>query len=145
MPDLILEATGIDVSELISRYAEGREDPPLVELFALHGITLKAKDTQKEPSLDVRFKQSQGELHLATVYEHGAAHVAGLSAGDVLVAVDGLRVQTQAQLEQQLATYLVGKTVPVHVFRRDELRSYSVTLTPSIQKQFEFTDCHESN
>lgn len=145
MPDLILEATGIDVNELIARYAEGREDPPLVELFALQGITLKAKDTQKEPSLDARFKQSHGELHLATVYEHGAAHVAGLSAGDVLVAVDGLRVQTQAQLEQQLATYPVGKTVPVHVFRRDELRSYSVTLTPSIQKQFEFTDCHESN
>lgn len=145
MPALILEATGVDVSELIQRYAEGREDPPLVDLFALHGTTLKEKPAPTTPSLDVRLKQSPQELSIATVYEHGAAHLAGLSAGDILVAVNGLRVQTQAQLEQQLITHCQADSVKIHVFRGDELRSYHVKLSSSALKQFEFTHHHEPN
>ena len=137
MPDLILEATGIDVSEPISRYAEGRGSA-LGRAVCLHGITLKAKDTQKEPSLDVRFKQSQGELHLATVTS---------TAQPMLQAYPRERFsgcRWSACADTSAARAAVGdvsrrQTVPVHVFRRDELRSHSVTLTPSIQKQFEFT------
>ncbi len=145
MPALILEATGVDTSELIHRYAEGREDPPLVDLFALHDIILQKKSTSTTPSLDVRLKQNQQDVELATVYENGAAHLAGLSAGDVVIAINGLRVQSASQLEQLLGTYPMGSQVECHVFRRDELRTYKVTIQPSIIESFEFINHHESD
>jgi predicted metalloprotease with PDZ domain len=64
---------------------------------------------------------------LAVVHEGGAAQKAGLSAGDVLIAIDGLRV-TGANLDGLLARYLPGAKVEVHAFRRDELRRAEVKL-----------------
>jgi predicted metalloprotease with PDZ domain len=52
---------------------------------------------------------------------------AGLSAGDTLVAVDGLRV-TGADADQRLRALPVGREVQVHAFRRDEL--LTCTLVP---------------
>jgi predicted metalloprotease with PDZ domain len=69
-----------------------------------------------------------GQTQLATVYEGGAAHKAGLSAGDTLVAIDSLRVADHASLDRLLKAYRAGDTVTVHVFRRDELRSFTLTL-----------------
>jgi predicted metalloprotease with PDZ domain len=61
------------------------------------------------------------------VHEGGAAHAAGLSAGDLLVAIDGLRV-TPGNLDTLLSRYKVGAAVEVHAFRRDELHTFRVTL-----------------
>jgi predicted metalloprotease with PDZ domain len=63
------------------------------------------------------------------VHEGGAAHAAGLSAGDLVMAVDGLRVSgASGGLDAMLARYKVGDTVQVHAFRRDELMTFSVKL-----------------
>jgi predicted metalloprotease with PDZ domain len=63
------------------------------------------------------------------VHEGGPAHQAGLSAGDVVIAIDGLRVNgNPPNLDQLFARYRVGDTVTVHAFRRDELLSFEVTL-----------------
>jgi predicted metalloprotease with PDZ domain len=75
---------------------------------------------------------------LTQVHEGGAAHQAGLSAGDIVIAVDGLRVNgNPSNLEQLFARYRVGDAVTVHAFRRDELMSFEVTLqgdrAPSVQ------------
>jgi predicted metalloprotease with PDZ domain len=61
------------------------------------------------------------------VYEGGAAHLAGVSAGDVLVAIDGLRV-TGTNLDGVLSRYRAGDTVALHVFRRDELLPLNLRL-----------------
>jgi predicted metalloprotease with PDZ domain len=63
------------------------------------------------------------------VHEDGAAHRAGLSAGDLLVAVDGLRVAgNPGSLDGLLSRFKVGDTVTVHAFRRDELMTFDVIL-----------------
>lgn len=146
MPALIKEATGIDCADLIQRCAEGREDPPLAALFALHQIQLRPKSQTSALActLNVQYKEQNNALHIATVYEHGVAHAAGLSAGDIIVALDGLRVQTQKQLEQLLSAYSPGQTVHFHVFRRDELRCYPVILAALGSEDFELIIQHES-
>lgn len=53
--------------------------------------------------------------------------MAGLAAGDLLLAIDGLRV-TPATLEKQLARHRLGDTITVHAFRRDELMKFTVCL-----------------
>lgn len=128
MAGLVLEATGVDASDFIERYAHGREDVPLEPLLASQGISLSWKAASTLPTLDVRTRVVQDEVHLATVYEGGAAHEAGLSAGDVLVAVNGLRVTRDGGVERLLSAYQAGQVVQVHVFRRDELRAFDVVL-----------------
>ena len=128
MPALIREATGFDATAFLARYADGREDVPLADLFASQGIALTWKAANDQPSLDARLRSVSGQCSIATVYESGAAHRAGLSAGDLIVAVGGLRVQDEKSLLKLLARWQPGDTVEIHVFRRDELRRFELTL-----------------
>ena len=57
----------------------------------------------------------------------------GRPAGDVLVALDGLRVTPQA-LPQLLARYRPGDTATVHYFRRRELHAIVMTLQAPAKK-----------
>ncbi|WP_094809743.1 M61 family metallopeptidase [Bordetella genomosp. 12] len=127
-PALVREATGVDARRFIQRYAYGRADVPLTELLAPHGVEVRWKTASPIPSMDVRTRKQADSLVLATVFEGGAAHRAGLSAGDVLVAIDGLKVEAPAGLDVLLSQYRPGDRVLVHVFRRDELRAYRLRL-----------------
>jgi len=129
LPGLVEEATGVDARRYIARHAYGTADVPLAELLAPQGVSLQWKPASNLPSLDARTRKQGDSLVLATVFEGGAAHRGGLSAGDVLVAIDGLRVDAPAGLELLLAQYRPGDRVRVHVFRRDELRAFDVRLS----------------
>ena len=129
MADLVLEATGVDASDFIARHAYGREDVPLESLLANQGISLSWKASSTAPSLDIRTRANHDEVQIATVYEGGAGHRGGLSAGDTLVAVNGLRVSRDGALERLLSAYQPGQAVSIHVFRRDELRQFEVVLS----------------
>jgi predicted metalloprotease with PDZ domain len=129
MPALIQEATGVDVTDFLARHVDGTEDVPLAELLQTQGITLTVTPASALPAMGVRAARQGEEWRLATVYEGGAAHRAGLSAHDVLVAVDGLRVSGSAGLDPHLARHRIGDVVDVHVFRRDELQHFRVQLT----------------
>jgi predicted metalloprotease with PDZ domain len=61
------------------------------------------------------------------VFDGGAAQQAGLSAGDLLLAVDGLRV-VPGKLETRLGRYRAGDAVVMHAFRRDELMRFELVL-----------------
>ena len=127
---LVAEATGVDLGRLFDDAVYGTRDVPLVELFVPFGVTL-VPETEKgaRVSLGVRTNKEKesADCTLAVVYEGGAAQKAGLSAGDVLVALDGLRV-TRTSLDGLLARYRPGDKVMVHAFHRDELRAVSVTF-----------------
>lgn len=128
MPGLILEATGVDTTEFIQRHAYGREDVPLEELLPQQGISLSWKAASSTPSLDTRLRTLHGETQIATVHEGGSAHAAGLSAGDMLLAINGLRVSDAASVDRLLGAYKPADSVDIHVFRRDELRTFQVKL-----------------
>lgn len=127
-PALVREATGVDVRRFVARHAYGTADVPLDELLTAAGVKVQWKPASPIPSMDVRVRKQGDGLALATVLDGGAAHKAGLSAGDVLVAVDGLRVDAPAGLDVLLSQYRSGERVSVHVFRRDELRVFTVRL-----------------
>jgi predicted metalloprotease with PDZ domain len=69
-------------------------------------------------------------VKLTHVLDGGGAQAAGLSAGDLVIACDGLRVSQQA-LDKMLARKLVGDSLTIHAFRRDELLSRMVVLSES--------------
>ncbi|KAF1028584.1 MAG: hypothetical protein GAK40_00874 [Burkholderia plantarii] len=125
--DLIAEATGVSLGRLFDEAVSGTRDLPLGALFEPFGVAL-APDAGPgaKPSIGARVRGG-ADSALVVVHEGGAAHRAGLSAGDVLVAVDGLRV-TGANLDALLARYRPGDKIEVHAFRRDELRVVSLKL-----------------
>ncbi|MBA5639875.1 M61 family metallopeptidase [Duganella sp. LX20W] len=121
------EISGLRLKSFFDKYVRGTADLPLAKLLAPVGIKLADERKSAKPSLDVNPGRDGNDCKLSAVHEGGAAHRAGLSAGDVLVAVDGLRA-THANLDGLLARYAVGATVEVHAFRRDELMAFQVTL-----------------
>jgi predicted metalloprotease with PDZ domain len=126
-PALLREATGVTLDAPLARWVDGTADLPLAKLLAPFGVSLSFAAADKAPTLGVRTASRGGELAIATAYTGGAAHRAGLSAGDVLVACDGLRVDEKS-LKSLLARRRAGDTVAVHAFRRDELMRFEAVL-----------------
>ena len=124
---IFAEATGVQLGELFAEAVHGTRDLPLDTLLAPFGVTL-APELEKngKPSLGARVRGG-ADCTLAAVHDGSAAQKAGLSAGDVLIALDGLRV-TGSNLDSLLSRYLPGAKVEVHAFRRDELRTAQVKL-----------------
>jgi len=123
------EVSGMRLKSIFDRYIRGTEDIPLAKLYAPFSVKVTDERKNARPSLDAGIGRDAGGAKLTQVHEGGAAHQAGLSAGDVLIAVDGLRVNgNPSNLDGLFARYRVGDTVTVHAFRRDELMTFDVTL-----------------
>lgn len=128
------DVTGLSLKPLLDRAVKGTQDLPLEAVLQQFGVSLNNKNKQRV-SLAVRTTRDGNDCKLASVYENGVAHQAGLSAGDVLVALDGIRV-TAGNLDALLARYRSGDAVTVHAFRRDELMAFQVLLKPDTAPQF---------
>lgn len=127
------ELSGLRLGRFFAAAVHGTGELPLRPLLARFGVRLvwETDNPGNAVSLDVKTTGDGNEVKLSTVYDGGAAQQAGLAAGDVLVAIDGLRV-TPKSLTPQLARHQPGDTLKVHAFRRDELMSFDVRLaTPA--------------
>lgn len=129
------EITGLRLKPIFDLAVRGTRDLPLAEAFAAVGIDLADRRKAVAPSMAVRTQRDGSHCKLGAVHEGGAAHKAGLSAGDVLVAIDGLRV-TSDNLDGLLQRYRVGDVISVHAFRRDELMQVELRLEPDAAPQF---------
>jgi predicted metalloprotease with PDZ domain len=126
---LFEEVSGVRLRNMFDRYVRGTEDLPLAKLYAPFGVKLVDERKGSKPSLDANVGRDTGGAKLTGVHEGGPAHQAGLSAGDIVIALDGLRVTgNPSNLDALLGRYKVGDKVTVHAFRRDELMVFEVTL-----------------
>jgi len=133
---LAIEITGQDLTAFFDAHVRGFEDPPLQEQLAQLGICLRlrqmknskdqggfvkqASEDQSVVSLGVKFLPNVNEVKIQQVFDNGAAHKAGISAGDELLAIDGIKC-TQQNIESLIAACPTDKRTNVHLFRRDEL------------------------
>jgi predicted metalloprotease with PDZ domain len=129
------KAAGNAVHDYLQHAVYARGDIDLVGLFASVGITLSWRNvgTNKseepaQPSLNAKISSDgSGDAKLTQVFDEGAAQRAGLSAGDTIVAIDGLRVNA-GNIERRVKTYAVGQQIEVVAFRRDEMLTCRVKL-----------------
>lgn len=124
---LFNEATGLQLDAWLERALESTHDLPLAELLQKTGFTLKPIRSTSPPGLGVRLREDSHTVRLGCVYEDSPAQRAGLSAGDILIAMDGLRIKPN-QMNTLLNRYQVGDKVELHVFRRDELCVFQLQL-----------------
>jgi predicted metalloprotease with PDZ domain len=139
------EATGLRLRPFFNRALRSTAELPLGEMLAWVGIAMDirpaesagdrggkkspkpARELAKRVVLGARTADDVLGVKLTHVYDSGAAQATGLSAGDVIVALDGLRL-TAKNLDKRLASRAPGDAVQVHAFRRDELLVRSLTL-----------------
>ncbi len=122
-----------DLSEFWQLCLYSTQELPFAELLQAQGVEVEYKydnvATKASASLGVRGQMNDGGFQIQNVWTGGAAEAAGLSAGDVLVAFDGLKVT--AQLEKTVSSYAIGTKVEIHFFRRDELMKTQIVLLAS--------------
>ena len=129
------KVSGLDLGDFFARVVHGTDDPELAPLFKHLGIEMnlrapgQGKTTDPVPAtLGVKQGvEANGEVKLLQVFDGGAAQAAGLSAGDIVIAIDGLRI-TAANFDKRIKSYPVGSVIELIAFRRDELMRLSVTL-----------------
>lgn len=141
-PAIVREATGITMKRQIDDWAYGTSDLPLVRLLKRAGVDMSRVAGAIRPTLGAKIA-SGNECRLAQVHDGGAAQQSGLSAGDLLVALDGLRI-TASNLDALLTRYAIGDTVQIHAFRRDELMVFEVALTESGHGSYKLTCLEKS-
>lgn len=133
------QVSGLDLRAFFAQAIDGTEDLPLADYLADVGVawTLRAaeglsdkggKPAAKTPSAYLGLRLAEGEARVSHVTPGGPAHAAGIAAGDVLLALDGLKF-ARAQADKTLTQLAVGAHVRVHAFRRDEL--YETVVTPA--------------
>lgn len=138
---LAAEVSGLNLSVFFETALRGTEDLPLESLLAGIGIryALRVSESSEDKggkpgkgkapraTLGLRLVPNEKEAKISQVFDGGAAQLAGLSAGDSLIAVDGIRV-TANNLERTIESCVVETIALVHAFRRDELKEFKVTL-----------------
>ena len=122
------ECANLDLSRFFADYVNGTRELPLKKLLAAFGITLESENA-KIPSLGVKTASENGEVKLVTVFDGGAAQHAGLASGDILLAINGLRV-APTNLDKLLGRLQAGDAINIHAFRRDELIECRLRLDP---------------
>lgn len=139
---LASEIAGHDLSDYFQSVLYGTSDVPLDELFPYFGIEFKLRpatglkdlggpvDTERfPPNLGVNARTTdQKTVRVTHVWHERPAYFAGLSAGDELIALDGLRLMSAEDLDAALKQYAPGDTLEISYFRRDELNTATVTL-----------------
>jgi len=129
------EASGLKLERLLREWTEGTRDPDFARLLAPFGIRFEPRPALDSPHfalLGIRLADGR----LQHVFDGAPAQRAGLSAGDALVALDGLRATEAGGIDRLLARYQPGEVVRVHAFRRDELMAFDVTLAQRAPSKF---------
>jgi predicted metalloprotease with PDZ domain len=140
------QCTGASLREFEAKYVNGTDEIDWSSALATVGVmcesrvSLNATDrggpAAGSPEMHLRqwgmIVNDAGDATLRYVLNESAAHRAGLCAGDVLVAIDGLRATRNAIAKHPLR-FAVGDTIKIDYFRHDVLNTAQLTI-PAPQK-----------
>jgi len=119
--EIVREATGLSVARILSRWVEGTGDLPLAQSLKELGIRMSLKSQDNAAArLGLRLSESGGRLRVTSVIQDGTANRAGVSAGDEIVAINGIRADLSL-LNRRVTRTAPDHRIRAHLFRRDEL------------------------
>ena len=138
------EVSGQSFGDFFAQYLDTTEDLPLNELCQPIGMNLKSriadslddlggipsKNNHASPvfNLGARFIPDPSGIRVQFIFDDGDLQRAGVAANDVIIAINGLKA-SKDNLASLLTPYNIGDQIALHIFRRDELMHFNVTLT----------------
>ncbi len=149
--EFLAEHYQLHVGAFIDRAVNTTEDLPVESLLQHVGITIERSAPQDDSSiagkvaseplpvaLGAKLKASSAGLEVQVVYADEAAHEAGLSAQDRIIAIDNLQA-TDSSMREIFSRYQPGDRVTVHAFRRDQLLALELRWQAPKQTNFVLT------
>ncbi len=134
---VVLRATGCKLNNEIVRWAYKPGELPVKALLETSGIQWTEK-LEAAPDLGLKLVQRGSELVVASAYSGRPGQVAGVSAQDIVVAIDGLKA-TDVTVKNWLGRQRAGARVQLTVFRRDELMNFSIKLGKPLVSSVQLT------
>ena len=126
LKSVIEEVAELDLGDFFAWYIDGVDELPIEEYLKYFGLQLK-KDNNEWPDVGMNVISENNKQIIKFVENQGPAQLAGLDAGDELLAIDGFRVNAD-KLSYRLKDYQPGDVLEVTVFHQDELITRQLTL-----------------
>ena len=124
--ELANELTGDDWSEQINHLINTTDELPLDQLFPEFGLSYTLNHDKSLP-FGLKLADKPEGVLIQSARRDGSGVLAGLSANDVIVAIDGLKATAKLveKYAKQDGTYIV------YAFRRDEFMQFEVKASGS--------------
>jgi predicted metalloprotease with PDZ domain len=137
LEEVIQTIAGVDLQEFYQNYLYGLIELPFNDYLRPFGLEIVAADKDPVPPYwGAVVKSEQGHAWIKTVASGSPAALAGINAGDELLAIDGYQV-TAEQLNERLLNYQPGQVLQVTVFHQDQLCTYPVQLAAAQPTKYE--------
>lgn len=129
------------LTDFFQQVIYGVDDPDFSAWFEPFGIQFNVRQANSmgdaggnskladdhRADLGIMVSHEASGSRILRVWEGSCAQRSGLSAGDLLIALDHIRLES-GNLEKLLNRYQPGDSILLHAFRRDELMSFKVEL-----------------
>ncbi|BAZ17881.1 peptidase M61 domain-containing protein [Calothrix sp. NIES-4071] len=135
LQSVIESVAGTDLSDFFKCYIDGLEDLPFDNFLEPFGLLLVG-DNNEEPYLGVRVSTENGREIIKFVEAGSPAQIAGIDAGDELLAIDSIKIGA-CGLAEHLKDYQPNDSVQVTVFHQDQLYTHTVTLSSPIPTKYQ--------
>ncbi len=131
-----------DYGDFFTKYVSGTEEIPWNAFFEHAGLKLEEKKGSPQPFIGITAGNTlpsagffnapptvlpQGKIAITNVAPGSPAEEAGLDVGDILVAMDGDRIDA-ASFNDRFNEKKIGSSVLFTVLRRDQQRAVTVTV-----------------
>lgn len=137
------EVSGLDLRKFFQKAVYSAEELDFNAAMKPFGLRIATRPKGESgdapdgavPMIGVDTETRDGLLAVKHVHEDSAADHAGLCAGDLLLAFDGIRV-TPASYKPRLRLFKAGRTVEVTAFRRDRLVRAELTIPKRVEMEW---------
>jgi len=120
---------GNSLDDFFTKYVSGRDELDYDALLEPMGLRLlKLRPENDRPYHGANARQGSRGVEIRSIPVGTPAHIAGLNADDVIVALDGEQTTSVGQLTQALNRRTAGETVTLTIFRHNKLREIKMEL-----------------
>ncbi|MBW0454112.1 MAG: M61 family metallopeptidase [Candidatus Kinetoplastibacterium crithidii] len=121
------KSTGVDISYIINKYVKDTDDIPIDQWLNYYGLKLECIN-KLQPSLQINTFDKEGKIIVKNVIDNGPAYNAGISCGDILIAINNLKLDSTQDLLDIVKLNKIGDKILIHLFHLNKLISVTVRL-----------------
>ena len=103
---------------------------PETKSLEVGGYSKKVINRTDKSSLNISHKKNSLGVEIISVFDGGSASRCGLSNKDIIIAIDGYRVNS-SELDNVISAYPINSEIVISYFRRDKLYNKTCRLEPT--------------